>query len=233
MSLKLPDLPYDFGDLEPAMSRDSLVFHFSQQQRGYFDRVSSMVRNTDLACLSLEELIRATANSRHHALLHRLAAGIWNHNFFWESMRPTGGGAPHGPIAEYIDHRFGSYAAFAQAFQRIASALFSNGWLWLLLRNGTLEIVATANSHTPLVKGETVLLGLDVWEHAYYLDHQNRRAAYVTTFLEELVNWDLPNRILEQQPCASVFPAPCLGAQLLAEASGAAGIKAARLAMMK
>src|ERR1700730_13950054 len=170
MNIESPAIPYVFADLEPAMSRDALVFHFSRHQRVCFDRMLTMARGSELEALPLDELIRVTERNPAHHVLYRYAAEVWNHNLFWRSMRPRGGGAAHGVDGEHIRTEFGC----AQA----------------------VEIVATSNAGTPLVRGDTAILALDLWEHAYYLDHQNRRAAYVTAFLEELVNWDFASRTL-------------------------------------
>jgi Fe-Mn family superoxide dismutase len=203
MNIESPAIPYDFTDLEPAMSRDTLVFHFLRHQRVCFDRVLAMVRGSELEALPLDELIRVTERNPAHHVLYRHAAEVWNHNLFWRSMRPRGGGAAHGAVGEHIRTRFGSYERFAREIKEAAGAHFGSGWLWLVWRAGALEIVVTSNAGTPLVRGDTAILALDLWEHAYYLDHQNRRAAYVTTFLEELVNWDFANRTLANLPVSS------------------------------
>jgi superoxide dismutase, Fe-Mn family len=166
-----PTLPYDFADLEPAMSADTLVFHFSQHQRGDFAQTAALIRGTELDRLPLEEVVRTTARTPGGPMIYQRAAEVWNHNFFWKSMRPAGGGAARGLIAECIDAHFGNYEAFVREFKNAAAALFGNGWLWVTLKD----------------------------EHAYYLGHQNRRSAYVATFLDELVDWDCANRILRRR----------------------------------
>jgi Fe-Mn family superoxide dismutase len=198
MNITSPEIPYNFSDLEPAMSRDTLVFHFLRHQRVCFDRMVALLRGTDLETLPLDELIRVTERNPAQHVLYRYAAEVWNHNFFWRSMRPGGGGAAPGLIGEHIRARFGSYERFLRDFKDAAGAHFGSGWLWLVLRSGSLKIVITSNAGTPLVRGDTALLALDLWEHAYYLDHQNRRGAYVSAFLEDLVNWDLANRTLAE-----------------------------------
>jgi Fe-Mn family superoxide dismutase len=198
-----PRIPYNFADLEPAMSRDTLVFHFLRHQRVCYDRMLAMLRGTEFEALTLEELVCVTERNPAHHALYRFAAEVWNHDLFWRSMRPHGGGAPSGPIAQHIGARFGSYERFTREFREAASAHFGSGWLWLVWRAGTLEIVTTSNAGTPLVRGDTALLALDLWEHAYYLDHQNRRAAYVNTFLEELVSWEDASRALASLTAAS------------------------------
>ncbi|MGH8266327.1 MAG: superoxide dismutase, partial [Steroidobacteraceae bacterium] len=197
MNVESPAIPYNYSALEPAMSRDTLVFHFLRHQRVCFDRMRAMVRDSQLDTLPLEELIRVTERDPAQHAVYRYAAEVWNHNLFWRSMRPHGGGAAHGAIGEHVRARFGSYERFAREFKAAAGAHFGSGWLWLVWRAGTVEIVPTANAGTPLVRGDTALLALDLWEHAYYLDHQNRRSAYVATFLEELVNWEFANQILQ------------------------------------
>jgi len=223
MDLESCVMPYDYSELEPAMSRDSVLFHFLRHQRLCFERMRALVRGTELEPLSLEELISRTERSPGDRALHRYAAEVWNHNLFWRSMRPSGGGQAYGRVGAGLRRRFGSYERFTHAFMATASAHFGSGWLWLVWRAGTLEIVATHDAATPLTRGETALLALDLWEHAYYLDHQNRRAAYVATFLEELVSWESANRLLagiaaadeavERWPPAPAAPGeqrPCL-----------------------
>ncbi len=198
MNIQSPALPYDFSDLEPAMSRDSVVFHFLRHQRVCFDRMRALARDTALEELPLEELIRVTERSPAHRALYRYAAEVWNHNLLWRSMRPRGGGPAQGRIGEALASRFGSFERFAQKWKAAASAHFGSGWLWLVWRSGAPEILVTHNAQTPLTRGEPALLALDLWEHAYYLDHQNRRAAYVTTFLDELVSWEFANSVLAE-----------------------------------
>ena len=211
MNIDPPGIPYNFSDLEPAMSRDTLVFHLLRHQRVCFDRMIAMLRGTDLEPLSLEDVIRATERDPARHAIYRYAAEVWNHNLFWRSMRPRGGGAASGLIGDLIRARFGSYERFVRDFKEAASAHFGSGWLWLVWRAGTLEIVTTSNAGTPLVRGDSALLALDLWEHAYYLDHQNRRSAYVSAFLDDLVNWDHANYLLEaldESRSLAAAPAP-------------------------
>lgn len=139
-----------------------------------------------------------TARVPAQAKLSRLLAGVWNHHMFWGSMRPAGGGAPKGPVDNLIRRRFGTYDNFVLKFRQAAAALYGSGWLWLTWDDGDLQIQTTTNSESPLLDGREVLLALDMWEHAYYLDHQNRRSEYVRTFLEDLVDWDFANHNLIQ-----------------------------------
>jgi superoxide dismutase, Fe-Mn family len=198
MNIESPAMPYDFSDLEPAMSRDTVVFHFLRHQRVCFDRMCTLLRDSGLEGLPLEELIRVTERNPSQHALYCYAAEVWNHNLFWRSMRPRGGAPAHGQVAEELSSRFGSYDRFVHKVKSAASAHFGSGWLWLVWRRGTLDVVVTHNAGTPLVRGYTVLFALDLWEHSYYLDHQNRRSAYVTTFLDELVNWELANSVLAE-----------------------------------
>ena len=198
MNFPSPSMPYDFSDLEPSMSRDTVVFHFLHHQRVCYERMRALIRGTGLEELTLEELIRVTERDPGHRALYGYAAEVWNHNVFWRSMRPRGGGAAHGRMGEELRRRFGSYERFTHTLSSAVSAHFGSGWLWLVWRGAAPEIVVTHNAATPLARGETVLLALDLWEHAYYLDHQNRRAAYVATFLDELVSWEFANQALAE-----------------------------------
>jgi len=198
MNVESPGIPYNFSDLEPALSRDTLVFHSLRHQRVCFDRLLALVRGTELESLSLEELIRVTERSPTQHGIYRLAAEVWNHNAYWHSMRPRGGGAASGLISEHLRARFGSHERFTREMKSAAGAHFGSGWLWLVWRDGAPEIITTGNAGTPVVRGDTVLLALDLWEHAYYLDYQNRRGAYVSAFLDELVNWDFANHALAE-----------------------------------
>jgi Fe-Mn family superoxide dismutase len=154
------------------------------------DKTNELIANTDLAGKSLEEIMRAASGKKDKVALFNNAAQAWNHNFLWNSMSPQGGGEPRGMLAERITRDLGGYAAFAEAFRKAAVGQFGSGWAWLYLANDKLEISATANADNPLVHDKTPLLTIDVWEHAYYLDYQNRRPDYVARFLEKLVNWE-------------------------------------------
>lgn len=203
MIIESPVLPYSVAELEPVVSRDTLVFHFLRHQRICYDRLRALISGTALAQLPLDDLIRATElNPAQHAVF-RWAAEVWNHTLYWQSMRPRGGGSAHGPVADHIRRRFGCYERFARQFKEAANAHFGSGWMWLVWRKEALQIVSTSNAGTPLVRGDLALLALDLWEHAYYLDFQNRRAAYVNSFLEDLVDWDGANRILAQHSSAA------------------------------
>jgi superoxide dismutase, Fe-Mn family len=191
-----PAIPYNYFDLEPAISRDTLVFHFLRHERVCFDRMRSLIDGTELASLPLEELIRVTERTPAQHDVYRVAAEVWNHNLYWRSMRPKGGGVANGAIGEHLRARYGSFQRFAREFRDAADAHFGSGWVFLVWRAGAPEILTTSNAGTPLARGDTALLALDLWEHAYFLDYQNRRSDYVSAFLEGLVNWDCANSVL-------------------------------------
>jgi Fe-Mn family superoxide dismutase len=189
MAVELPKLPYALDALEPHISKRTLEFHHGKHHKAYVDKTNELIANTDLANKSLEEIVRAAAGQKDKATLFNNAAQAWNHTFLWNSMSPKGG-KPTGALAEGIEKDLGGFATFAENFKKAAVGQFGSGWAWLTAANGKLEISATGNADTPLVHGKTPLLTLDVWEHAYYLDYQNRRPDYVSTFLEKIVNWD-------------------------------------------
>jgi Fe-Mn family superoxide dismutase len=186
----LPALPYAQEALEPHISARTLSFHYGKHHQTYLDNLNKLVAGTDLAGKPLEAIIRDTAGKPDKAGLFNNSAQVWNHTFFWQSMKPKGGGAPKGKLAERIKAAFGSFDAFKTAFSEAAMTQFGSGWAWLVQEGDTLKIVKTANADTPLAHGQTPLLTCDVWEHAYYLDYQNRRKDFVQAFLDHLANWD-------------------------------------------
>jgi Fe-Mn family superoxide dismutase len=198
MPIELPSLPYAVDALEPHISRKTLEIHHGRHHRAYVEKTQSLVAGTPLAAASLEEIIAKTAGKKAKAALFNNAAQAWNHTFYWSSLSPQGGGAPSGELADLIDRDFASHAAFVDAFKAAAIGQFGSGWAWLVLDGGRLAIAATGNADTPLAHDQVPLLTVDVWEHAYYLDYQNRRADYVATFLDKLANWEFANRNLEQ-----------------------------------
>ncbi|MFS8805691.1 superoxide dismutase [Synechococcus sp. R55.6] len=193
MAFELPALPYPADALKPYMSAETFSFHHGKHHAAYVANLNKLIEGTDLANKSLEEIIKATFGDPSKAGIFNNAAQVWNHTFFWESMKPGGGGAPTGPIADKINADFGGYDKFAEAFKTAAATQFGSGWAWLVLDNGTLKVTKTPNAENPLVHGQTPLLTLDVWEHAYYLDYQNRRPDFINAYLEHLVNWDAAN----------------------------------------
>jgi len=193
MAFELPALPYPADALKPYMSAETFSYHHGKHHAAYVANLNKLIEGTDLANKSLEEIIKATFGDPDKAGIFNNAAQVWNHTFFWESMKPGGGGAPTGPIADKINADFGGYDKFAEAFKTAAATQFGSGWAWLVLDNGTLKVTKTPNAENPLVYGQTPLLTLDVWEHAYYLDYQNRRPDFINAYLEHLVNWDAAN----------------------------------------
>jgi Fe-Mn family superoxide dismutase len=189
MTFTLPPLPYAPTALEPHMSAKTFEFHHGKHHAAYVTNLNKLIEGTDLAGKSLEEIILASANDAAKAGIFNNSAQVWNHTFFWNSMKPSGGGKPGGALAAQIEKDFGSYEKFVEEFKTAAATQFGSGWAWLVLDNGTLKVTKTANAETPMTKGQTALLTLDVWEHAYYLDYQNRRPDFIATFLDKLANW--------------------------------------------
>tara|TARA_R110000868_G_scaffold57591_6_gene177865 strand:+ start:1566 stop:2171 length:606 start_codon:yes stop_codon:yes gene_type:complete len=191
MTFALPDLPYAADALAPHISAETLSFHHGKHHAGYVTKLNGMVEGQPMAKQSLEEIVRATAGDASAAGIFNNAAQIWNHTFYWQSMTPKGGGKPSGELARMIDRDFGSLDAFKTAFADAGATQFGSGWAWLVVKDGKLSVRKTLNAETPLTEaGVTPLLTMDVWEHAYYLDFQNRRPDYITAFLDHLVNWD-------------------------------------------
>ena len=190
MAHTLPALPYGLDALEPNISRSTLEFHHGKHHAAYVTNLNNLVAGTDLEAKSLEDTITAVAGDAGKAGVFNNAAQVWNHSFYWQCMKPGGGGQPTGALAEKINADFGSYEAFVEQFKTAGATQFGSGWAWLVLDGGTLKVTKTANADLPLAHGQKALLTMDVWEHAYYLDYQNRRPDYMTTYLEKLVNWD-------------------------------------------
>ena len=189
-AFKLAPLPYAENALEPHISAKTMSFHYGKHHQGYVNNLNKLVAGTPMAAASLESIVADTAGKEDQTAVFNNAAQVWNHDFFWQSMKPAGGGKPVGKLAEMIDKSFGSYEAFATAFQTTGLAQFGSGWVWLVQDGETLKIVKTPNADTPAAHGQHALLTCDVWEHAYYLDYQNRRKDFVQIFLDNLVNWD-------------------------------------------
>uniref|UniRef100_UPI00404B0428 superoxide dismutase n=1 Tax=Cyanobium sp. TaxID=2164130 RepID=UPI00404B0428 len=190
MAHTLPALPYGLDALEPNISRSTLEFHHGKHHAAYVTNLNNLVAGTDLETKSLEDTITAVAGDAGKAGVFNNAAQVWNHSFYWQCMKPGGGGQPTGALADKINADFGSYEAFVEQFKTAGATQFGSGWAWLVLDGGTLKVTKTANADLPLAHGQKALLTMDVWEHAYYLDYQNRRPDYMTTYLEKLVNWD-------------------------------------------
>jgi Fe-Mn family superoxide dismutase len=195
MTFELPSLPWADTALEPFISAKTISFHYGKHHKAYVDNLNKLIAGTDLESKSLEEIIQATASDASKTGVFNNAAQVWNHTFFWHCMKP-GGGKPSGKIAERIEETFGSYEKFAEQFKAAAVGRFGSGWAWLIDDGGTLKIISTPNADNPLAHGQKALLTVDVWEHAYYLDFQNRRPDFVQAFLDHLVNWDFVTKNL-------------------------------------
>ncbi len=199
MPFSLPDLPYPVGALEPYISANTLAYHHGKHHASYVDKLNALLAGSPLADRTLDEVIVEVKDDPERAAVFNNAAQAWNHAFYWNCMTPYGGGRPGGEIGERIDREFHGFESFRSQFTSAASGQFGSGWAWLVLDHGQLRITATSNAVTPVAQGQHALLTCDVWEHAYYLDYQNRRADYVEIFLENLVNW----RFVEQQLTAA------------------------------
>jgi Fe-Mn family superoxide dismutase len=193
MSLTLPPLPYALDALEPHISRRTLAAHHGYHHAAYVEKARALVRNTPLESASLDEIVRSSTQATP---LFNAAAQAWNHAFYWQCMRPGGGGEAQGAIAQLIKDQFGSRSDFSQQFVTAAGDQFGSGWAWLVLDGSRLRIVGTSNADTPLITTQVPLLTIDVWEHAYYLDFQHRRLDYIAAFLAHLVDWNFVNENL-------------------------------------
>lgn len=197
MTITLPNLPYSDDALTPHISQETLNFHHGKHHKAYVDNLNKLIADTDLANKDLEEIIKISADNPSQAGIFNNAAQIYNHTFYWNSMKPNGGGQPTGKIADKINEDFGSYEEFAKQFANAGATQFGSGWAWLVLNeNNKLEIIKTANAATPITGNKKPLITMDVWEHAYYLDFQNARPKYIETFLNNLINWDFANQNL-------------------------------------
>ena len=198
MAFTLPDLPYDFGALEPHIDAQTMQIHHDKHHQTYVDRLNDAVKGTDLESKSVEDILKdfASVPDDKKTAVRNHGGGHANHSLFWTIMSPNGGGAPSGDAASAIDGAFGSFDSFKEKFSAAAAGVFGSGWAWLVSNGGKLEIVARPNQDSPLMDGLTPVLGLDVWEHAYYLKYQNRRPDYITAWWN-VVNWDEVNRRLK------------------------------------
>ena len=185
----LPPLPFADNALDPVISANTLSFHYGKHHKAYVDNLNKLVAGTEFADMSLEKVITATAGRADKAGIFNNAAQIWNHTFYWNSLAPKGGGEPPAALKQKIEASFGTLDACKQELATAATTQFGSGWAWLALDGDKLKVVKTANANVPLTEGMKPLLVIDVWEHAYYLDYQNRRADYVNAVLDKLVNW--------------------------------------------
>ena len=192
MAFELPPLPYPKNALEPHLSARTLEFHHDHHHRTYVEKLNKLIVGTPFEKKSLEDIILATAKSdkKPNSEIFNNAAQAWNHAFLWNCMSPEGGGAPDVKLARQLDEAFGGLDKFHEVFKTAAIGQFGSGYAWLVASNGSLQVRNSADAHTPMVDGQTALLACDVWEHAYYLDYQDKRADFVDAFLDHLVNWD-------------------------------------------
>jgi Fe-Mn family superoxide dismutase len=198
MAFELPPLPYAKTALAPHISAKTLGFHHDEHHRTYVETLNRLVEGTPEAELSLEEIIVATHRDDAKIAVFNNAAQAWNHAFFWQCMKKDGGGQPEGDLKKAIDRDLGGYKDFAAAFKEAATTQFGSGWAWLVLDAGKLKIIKTSNAINPVCGGRSALLTCDVWEHAYYLDYQNRRPDFVQTFLDHLIDWEFVGKNLEK-----------------------------------
>lgn len=197
MSFTLPELPYEQQALEPYISAKTLDFHYNKHHRGYLDKLNALVKNKDYEHMELKDLIIKAQED--HSIFNN-AAQVWNHTFYWSSMRKDGGGKPQEDtlIAKKIKDDLGGFEKFTEIFSEHGVSQFGSGWVWLVLENNKLKITKTSNANLPLIHNQVPLLTMDVWEHAYYLDCQNRRVDYIKVFLDQLINWDFAERNLKE-----------------------------------
>jgi Fe-Mn family superoxide dismutase len=186
----LPPLPYADSALSPVISANTLGFHYGKHHKAYVDNLNKLIAGSDLADLSLEKIIAAVAGKADKAAIFNNAAQTWNHSFYWKSLRPNGGGEPPAALKQKIEASFGSVDALKKELAVAAMGQFGSGWAWLVADGDKLKVVKTANADLPLTAGLKPLLTIDVWEHAYYLDYQNRRADYVNALIDKLINWE-------------------------------------------
>jgi superoxide dismutase, Fe-Mn family len=183
-------LPYAENALEPIITAKTLSFHYGKHHKGYVDNLNKLIAGTEYAVLNLEKIITSTAGKPEKTAIFNNAAQTWNHTFYWNSMKPNGGGEPPAALKKKIEAAFGSVEACKKEFASAAVSQFGSGWAWLVLDGGVLKVVKTANAEIPMTMGFTPLLTIDVWEHAYYLDYQNRRVDYANAVLDKLINWE-------------------------------------------
>ena len=196
MSITLPELPYPKDALAPYVSEKTLEFHYGKHHNAYVVNANKLLEGTDLAQEVPETIIKKTAGDGSKVGIFNNVAQAWNHAFYWRCMKPGGGGPPTGAIAQKINADFGTYQKFCDEFKNAGATQFGSGWAWLVLKEGRLQVIKTPNADTPIAHGLKPLVTVDVWEHAYYLDYQNRRVDYLQAFVEKLINWDFVNTCL-------------------------------------
>jgi Fe-Mn family superoxide dismutase len=202
MAFELSPLPYDYKALEPHISANTMHCHHDKHHQTYVTTLNTLIKGTPDERKPLEEIIKESAGKPDKVKIFNNAAQSWNHDFFWHCMKPQGGGKPNSDASSTIDKAFGSIDGFKDEFKKAAIEQFGSGWAWLVLDKGQVKIIKTANADLPLAHGQTALLTCDVWEHAYYLDYQNRRPDFVQAFLDHLVDWDFVARNLSSRMAA-------------------------------
>lgn len=193
MPISFPELPYTKNALEPHISERTIEFHYGKHHQAYVNNVNNLIARTEYESLLLEEIIKTTAGKSDKSGIFNNAAQVWNHTFYWQCMKPNGGDKPTGEIEKLIIRDFSSFDHFVSEFKNAGATQFGSGWAWLVLDNDKLKIIKTANADNPIAQNLKPLLVIDVWEHAYYLDYQNRRPDYLSVFLDNLINWDFVN----------------------------------------
>lgn len=187
----LPVLPYALDALAPIISAQTVDFHYTKHHKGYVDKLNQLIKGTELETLSVPEIMLITLGKDNAVGIFNNAAQAWNHTFYWYSLRPQGGGTPPCALKNKLEETFGSIEKFKQDWTTLALNTFGSGWVWLILdHHNQLKIIQTENAHSPITQGLYPLLTIDVWEHAYYLDYQNRRADYISAILDKLINWE-------------------------------------------
>jgi superoxide dismutase, Fe-Mn family len=189
-AIMLPPLPYDQSALQPVISANTLGFHHGKHHKTYVDTLNKLIAGTEFVDLPLEKIIKATAGQADHAAIFNNAAQAWNHTFYWHSLKPKGGGEPPAALKRLMEASFGSVDACRKELANAAVEQFGSGWAWVVQDGEKLKIAKTGDADNPLAHGEKALLAIDVWEHAYYLDYQNRRVDYVSGLLDKLINWE-------------------------------------------
>jgi Fe-Mn family superoxide dismutase len=194
MEHTLPPLPYPIDALAPAYSKETLEYHHGKHHKAYVDKLNELQKGTEFEQMALEEIVRKSSGA-----IYNQAAQIWNHTFFWNCMKPQGGGEPSGALADAIKAKWGSYAAFKEAFVKSAVGNFGSGWTWLVKKaDGSVDIVNMGPAGTPLTTADQAVLTVDVWEHAYYIDYRNARQKFAETVVDKLANWDFASENLKK-----------------------------------
>jgi Fe-Mn family superoxide dismutase len=196
--LILPPLPYADNALDPVISANTIAFHYGKHHKGYVDNLNKLIVGTEFADLPLEKIIAATVGKAEKTAIFNNAAQTWNHTFYWSSLKPKGGGEPPAVLKKRMEATFGSVEACKKELATAATTQFGSGWVWLVLVGDKLKVAKTSNADVPLTQGMKPLLNIDVWEHAYYLDYQNRRVDYVNAVLDKLINWSFAADNLDQ-----------------------------------